>query len=141
MDMEFPYNGDRSFKNIVMSVDELFKAVDDLSEVDLEALVRRACAARTRRKPSVLSEQETMLLLKINHALPEDLHQEFITLRDRRDAEMITPPEQERLSEVSDRIEELAADRAEALIELANLRQVSLMTVMDDLGIVGAGVR
>jgi hypothetical protein len=44
-----------------------------------------------------------------------------ITLRDRRDAEIITNTEQERLSEVSDRIEELAADRAEALIELANL--------------------
>jgi hypothetical protein len=126
---------------MVMSVDELFKAVDDLSEVDLENLMRRACAVRTRRKSSVLSEQETRLLLKINHALPEEIHREFITLRDRRDAETITNTEQERLSEVSDRIEELAADRAEALIELANLRQVSLMTVMDDLGIVGAGVR
>ncbi len=119
-----------------MSVDELFKAVDGLNEVDLENLMRRACAVRTRRKRSVLSEQETALLLKINHILPEETHQEFITLRDRRDAEIITHTEQERLSEVSDRIEELAADRAEALIELANLRQVSLMTVMDDLGIV-----
>ena len=34
----------------------------------------------------VLSEQETTLLLKINHALPEEVHHEFITPRDRRDA-------------------------------------------------------
>ena len=34
----------------------------------------------------VLSEQETTLLLKINHALLEEVHHEFITLRDRRDA-------------------------------------------------------
>gem|GEM_PF-2908666 len=34
----------------------------------------------------VLSEQETTLLHKINHALPEEVHHEFITLRDRRDA-------------------------------------------------------
>ena len=89
----------------------------------------------------VLSEQETTLLHKINHALPEEVHHEFITLRDRRDAEIITPAENERLSTVSDRIEELAAERAIALVELANLRQVSLMEVMHDLGIVGAGVR
>ncbi len=123
-----------------MSVDELFKAVDDLSEADLENLMCRVRAVRTRRKSSVLSEQETTLLLKINHALPEEVHQEFITLRDKRDNEIITPAEYERLSVVSDRIEELAADRAIALVELANLRQVSLMEVMDDLGIVGAGI-
>ncbi len=122
-----------------MSVDELFKAVDDLSEADLENLMCRARAARTRRNPSVLSEQETTLLLKINHALPEEIHQEFITLRDRRDADIITDAEYEQLLEVSDRIEELAADRAIALVKLADLRQVSLMQVMDDLGIVGAG--
>lgn len=57
------------------------------------------------------------------------------------DVEIITPAENKRLSTVSDRIEELAADRAIALVELANVRQVSLMEVMYDLGIVGAGVR
>ena len=89
----------------------------------------------------VLSERETTLLLKINHALPEEVHHEFITLRDRRDAEIITPAENERLLTVSDRIEELAAGWAIVLVELVNLRQVSLMEVMHDLGIVGAGVR
>jgi hypothetical protein len=124
-----------------MSVDELLKAVDDLSASDLDSLVSRAFSVRARRKPSVLNGQETALLLKINHALPEDLHQEFITLRDRRDNDTITDVENERLCAVSDRIEELAAERAESLLELANLRQVPLMRLMDDLGIHGPGVR
>ncbi len=124
-----------------MSVDEILKAVDELSESDLENLANRVRSVRTQRKPSVLSSQETALLLKINHALPEDLHQEFLRLRDQRDAEIITDVENERLSDVSDRIEILAAERAEALVELANLRQVPLSKLMDDLGIVGAGVR
>jgi hypothetical protein len=124
-----------------MSVDELLKAVDDLSASDLDSLVSRAFSVRARRKPSVLNGQETALLLKINHALPEDLHQEFITLRDRRDNDTITDVENERLCAVSDRIEELAAERAESLLELANLRQVPLMQLMDDLGIHGPGVR
>ena len=54
-----------------------------LSESDLETLMSRTIAVRVRRRPSVLSEQESTLLLKINHALPEDVHQEFITQRDR----------------------------------------------------------
>jgi hypothetical protein len=124
-----------------MSVDDLLRAVDDLSESDLEHLVNRVRSVRAQRKPSVLSSQETALLLKINHALPEDLHQEFVALRDRRDAETMTNAENERLSDVSDRIEILAAARAEALVELADLRQVPLVKLMADLGINGAGVR
>jgi hypothetical protein len=88
-----------------------------------------------------MNDQETALLIRINHALPEDLHQEFVRLRDRRDNDTITDVENERLSEVSDRIEALAAERAESLLELANLRQVPLMRLMDDLGIHGPGVR
>jgi hypothetical protein len=124
-----------------MSVDELLRAVDDLSESDLENLVNRVRSVRTSRNPSVLSPQETTLLLQINHALPEELHQEFLVLRDRRDAETITEAENAHLSDVSDRIEILAAERAEALVKLAHLRQVTLTKLMDDLGICGAGVR
>ncbi len=120
-----------------MSVDEILKAVNDLSESDLENLADRVRSVRAQRKSSVLSSQETTLLLKINHALPEDLHQEFLRLRDRRDAEIITDAENARLSDVSDQIELLAAERAEALVELANWRQVLLSKLMDDLGIDG----
>jgi hypothetical protein len=88
-----------------------------------------------------MNAQETALLFKINHGLPEDLHQEFLMLRDRRDNDTITDVENKRLCEVSDRIEELAAERAESLLELANLRQVPLMRLMDDLGIHGPSVR
>jgi hypothetical protein len=128
-------------RKVVMSVDEILKAVDELSESDLENLANRVRSVRMHRKPSVLSSQETALLLKINYALPEELHQEFLLLRDRRDAEIITDAENNRLSDVSDRIELLAAERAEAMVELANLRQVPLMQLMDDLGIAEAGVR
>ena len=38
-----------------MSVDELFKTINDLSETDLETLLCRARAVRTRLNPSILS--------------------------------------------------------------------------------------
>jgi hypothetical protein len=132
-----------------MSVDELLRAVDDLSESDLESLVNRVRSVRAERHPAVLSGPETALLLKINHGLPEELHQAFLALRDRRDAGTITDAENQQLSDLSDRIENLAADspkerlrqRAEALMELANLRQMPLVKLMADLEISGPGVR
>jgi hypothetical protein len=124
-----------------MSVDELLRAVDDLSDSDLESLVNRVRSVRAERHPAVLSGPETALLLKINHGLPEELHQAFLVLRDRRDAGAITDAENERLSDLSGQIEGLAAERAEALVELANLRQVPLMKLMADLEISGPGVR
>ncbi|MBE9032415.1 hypothetical protein IQ266_22000 [filamentous cyanobacterium LEGE 11480] len=43
--------------------------------------------------------------------------------------------------ELGDQIDELAAKRAEALAQLAAIRQIPLMQLMDDLGIQGPGVR
>ena len=62
MNVESRYNDGQSLGKMVMSVDELFKAVDDLNDADLENLMCRARAVRTRRNTSVLSEQETTLL-------------------------------------------------------------------------------
>jgi hypothetical protein len=124
-----------------MSVDELLKAVDDLSEPDLDHLVDRALFVRARRKTNVLTADETRLLLKINQGMPEDLHREYLDLVNRRDAETITDGAYKRMLELGDQIELIAAERAEALAELAVLRQVPLMKLMDDLGIHGPGVR
>ena len=90
---------------------------------------------RAQRKLSVLSEDEIRLLLQINEGVPEEIHQQYRVLVVKRDAEMLTVEESEELLALSDRIEVLAAVRASALIQLANLRQVPLMQLMDDLEI------
>ena len=83
----------------------------------------------------MLSEDEIRLLLQINEGVPEEIHQQYRVLVVKRDAEMLTVEESEELLALSDRIEVLAAVRASALIQLANLRQVPLMQLMDDLEI------
>jgi hypothetical protein len=110
-----------------MSVDELLKAVDDLSELDLDHLLDRALFVRVRRKAKVLTADETRLLLKINQGIPEDLHREYLGLVDQRHAATITDAAYTRMLELGDQIEAIAADRAEALAELAVLRQVPLI--------------
>jgi hypothetical protein len=88
-----------------------------------------------RRKATILPSQEASLLVQINQGIPIDLHQRYHSLTEKRDAETPTPAEYEELLHLSDRIELLTAQRADALVKLATLRQVPLLQIMDDLGI------
>lgn len=118
-----------------MSLDELLNAATQLSETDLETLVNGIFLLRARRKALILPSQEASLLLQINQGIPADLHQRYHALTEKRDAETLTPDEYEELLHLSDRVELLTAQRADALVNLANLRQIPLLRLMDDLGI------
>jgi hypothetical protein len=118
-----------------MSIDELLSAANQLSEPDLEILVNQVLLLRARRRAPVLPAQEAELLVQINQGIPPDLHQCYQALAEKRDAETLTETEYQELLGLSDRIEILAAQRVEALAKLAQLRQVSLLQVVDDLGI------
>ena len=48
MNVESRYNNGQLLGKMVMSVDELFKAVDDLSEAELENLMCRVLAVQTK---------------------------------------------------------------------------------------------
>jgi hypothetical protein len=117
-----------------MSIDELVQAANQLNEMDLEQLVSRVLLLRAKRQAPVLSGAETALLLHINQGIPSDL-QQYRALRAKRNDETLTDEEYELLLELSDRIEVLAAERAGSLVKLAELRQVPLTQLMNDLEI------
>jgi hypothetical protein len=124
-----------------MSVDELLKAVDNLSEPDLDHLVDRALFVRARRKANVLTTEETVLLSAINQGIPSKLHDRYEILLEKRDNETLTEVEYAELLDISDQIEAFGVKRIEALAKLATLRQLPLLKLMDDLGIQSPGVR
>jgi hypothetical protein len=124
-----------------MSVDELLKAVDDLSEPDLDHLVDRALFVRARRKANVLTADETTLLSEINQGIPAKLHDRYEILLEKRDDETLTEAEYAELLDISNQIEAFGVKRIEALAKLATIRQVPLLKLMDDLGIQTPGVR
>lgn len=121
-----------------MSVDELLSAVNELSEPDLEHVFGRVLWLRARRKAPVLPPEETHLLLEINQAIPPELLQYYQALREKRDNDSLSDAERADLLRCSDQIELLGAQRLAALAQLADLRQVPLLQLMDDLGIQGA---
>ncbi len=124
-----------------MTVDELLKAVDNLSEPDLEHLVERALFIRARRKAPVSTSEETALLLEINQEIPSELCDRYEALLEKRDDETLNNTEYAELLEISNQIEGFGVKRVEALAKLATLRQVPLPKLMDDLGIHSPGVR
>jgi len=74
-------------------------------------------------------------LIRINQGFPEGLRERLATLRRKREDEVITDAEYEELTRLTDRAEELHAERMAALVELAQLRGISLSVLMDQLGI------
>jgi hypothetical protein len=118
-----------------MSLDELIKAANQLDETDLEQLLHQVVFLRARRKAQVLPEEEAKFLLKINQGIPPDLHTRYQILRQKREAETLTDAEHDTLIQLSNQIEQIGAQRLEALSSLAQLRQVSLLDLMEALGI------
>ncbi len=118
-----------------MSLDELIKAANQLDGTDLERLLQQVVVLRTQRKAHVLPAEEAQLLDKINQGIPPELRAQYQVLRAKREAENLTDLEYDTLIQLSNQIEQLGAQRLEALANLAQLREVSLQQLMETLGI------
>jgi hypothetical protein len=81
---------------------------------------------------AVLPGEETPLLQIINRRLPATEQQRLDYLRLQLEAETITEPERQELLALSDRLEQQDAERAEALFQLAQLRNVNFTDVLQE---------
>jgi predicted alpha/beta-fold hydrolase len=77
---------------------------------------------------------ENILLQKIAQTLPTTIQQRYNDLRAKLQAETLTPTEHQELLNLTDTIEQFDADRLQHLLELAQLRQISLPELLDSLG-------
>lgn len=114
---------------------QLVQAVERLSPAELDDFVDQVAALRARRNAPLLSDDESPLFAIINQSLPESERQRLAKLGDRRSNETLTPSEHSELLELQQRLEALHAARVKALAELAQLRGITLTTVMEQLGI------
>jgi iron-sulfur cluster repair protein YtfE (RIC family) len=118
-----------------LSTAQIISAVSRLSLPELEHVFDHVLALQAERKAAHLSAAESALLPRINQGLPAALRERIAILRAKREEESITDTEYEELTRLTDRAEELHADRMAALVELAKFRGVSLAVLMDQLGI------
>ncbi len=116
-----------------MSSDQLLKAAEELSSRELEEFVAGVLTLRAKRKAPSVSAAAADLLLRINQGIPVPLQQRYLELIKKRQAETLTPDEHEELLQLTAEVEAREARRAEALAELARLRQTSLGELMKSL--------
>lgn len=120
---------------INIQMDEVLDGVSKLDTPELEQFFNQVSILLAQRKAPHLSPQEATLLQKINQGLPEASLQRYGELTEKLRAESISIAERQELHRLIDQIELADAERLQHLIELAQLRGVSLDELMDQLGI------
>jgi hypothetical protein len=78
---------------------------------------------------------ESSLISKIGQSLPVAIQQRYNDLRAKLQAETLTPAEHQELLNLTDTVEQFDAERLQRLLALAQLRQVSLPELMNQLNI------
>jgi hypothetical protein len=118
-----------------IGLDQLINGVSQLETSDLEQFVGEINALLAQRKVPSLPRRETELLELINQGLPEAIQSRYDELQAKLHDETIAPDEHEELLALIDPVEQATADRLRSLIELSQLRQISLDELMTQLGI------
>jgi hypothetical protein len=120
---------------VQINFEQLLDGVAQLDTPTVEHLLSQVSLVLAQRKAPRLSKQETSLLQKINRGLPDIVQRRYTDLQAKLQAETISTDEQQELLRLIDEAELADAARLQALLELAQLRQVSLDEVMNQLGI------
>ncbi len=118
-----------------LSPDDLLRAIDRLDESQLRPLVAQILYRTARRLAPVLERRESELLEAINRGLSAESEQRYRELIAERQAETLTPAALEELKSLTDQAETLQAERMAHLVALAQLRSVSLVDLIAELGI------
>ncbi len=120
---------------INIDLDQLLANVAQLETPDLERFTEQVTQLLAQRKVSSLPAQETELLQQINQSLPPETQQRYDQLQAKLQAETISPEEHQDLLTLIDTVEPSDAKRLEALMTLAQLRQMPLLDLMAQLDI------
>ncbi len=120
---------------INIDLNEVLNGIAQLDIPELEQFVSQVSRLLARRKAPSLPQREAELLQEINRGLPLAVQRRYDELNTKLHEEQLTSEEHQELLALIDPVELADAERLKHLIELAQLRGVSLDTLMDELGI------
>ena len=120
---------------ITASTDDIVEAVAQLPTEELAAFVERVATLRAERVAPHAPADEAALLLRIGRGLPPARRRRYDALLLKRDEEMLSPEEHDELIRLTDELEQLQAERAEAIVALARLRRMSPVALLTSLGL------
>jgi hypothetical protein len=113
------------------------RAIALLETLEEDKLPRAIAALQALAHPALQEKQpqEADLIHIIHQRLPQQQQQRFNELRQRLEAETLTEAERTELLAFTAQVEQQDADRAAALFQLAQLRQVDLTVILDEFSL------
>jgi hypothetical protein len=117
-----------------ISLNSLLEGLKQLNARELDEVVRQSTLLRAQQVVPSLPQAEAALLLKINAGVvPADLRMRWAELDGRYQQGTLTADEREEHLQLLDQIELLNAERLGYLVQLAQLRQLTLDDLMAQL--------
>lgn len=117
------------------SPNAVFREVSQFSDAELDDFWSQITRLRAERRASHLSKRETELLEIINYRRPPDVQARFDFLLKRMRSNRITRKEHAELLTITDQSEQFAADRVQAVADLAALRGLTFNEMWKQLGL------
>lgn len=118
-----------------LSSTDILRAVKQMDSVELDQFVSQVLAVRAHRHANSISKVEVTLLQQINTPLPHNVFARYRELIAVRREERLTSEEHEELLQLSNTFEHFNSQRIGWLAELAKLRGITLVQIMNDLQI------
>lgn len=118
-----------------VSIESLLLGVQGLDSETLEQFADKVLLLRAERRAESIPLDEVPLLKQINAQLSPDTQTRFVELKSKRQAEELTTAEHKELLGIVDQIEQRDVERLQALTELAQLRNVTVHELMNQLGL------
>jgi hypothetical protein len=118
-----------------ITINDVLEAAEQLPLAELEVLSRRLLQLQARRKASHLPQREAEIIEAIAQTGTSEHQSRLQALTQEMDKRSLTDDEQHELKELIALSESLTAKRLALLVELSQLRQVSLDALMKQLQI------
>ncbi len=120
---------------IEIDLEDILAGIARLEISELEKFTDRVMDLRASRRAPRLPKNESDLLQKINQGVPRKVRRRYEELNEKLHDEVITPQEHQEFLDLVEQIKLSDAERLHCLIELAQIRHITVDTLMEQLGI------
>jgi hypothetical protein len=118
------------------TIPSLLGGFSEMPLKDLEHFIRELNALANRKRLLDKGKQDKILLRKINETiLTEPLMERYISLQEKMEVDNLSDTEYQELLNLVDKEEKIRNKRFQYLLELSQLRGISLTDLMNNLGL------
>lgn len=119
-----------------LNPEQILEQMGQLALSDLEQVMNKGYYLLAEKKAPHLSKRETELFREINNSFDEVFWHRYKELREKLEDETMSPTENEEFLKMNEEVEAKNVIRLRSVAELAQLRQMSIPDLMNQLGLI-----